>query len=617
VAQGGETVRAPRLLVLACDGADPHVILDNRQHLPLLDALCREGSYGIIDSLPRSADVWTTYYTGLPPHPHGAQAGRTPPSAEAAGRTRESPGLCLWDWLGRWGLSAGFVEPPYTYPAPEVNGFFVAGPPRPSPGRTDRAVHPPEMASLVDEEYTTALPKPPALKDLGVSRPVADLSDQELKQILSGGRFGNPPELLRPRLGQYADRVLRLYERRPVDVLWVHFPEARIAGHFLMHEQPPRSLVQVYAELDRVFARLTERLRPQSVLFLSDHGMVPAARLLTRDWSSPVMAETVREWSQRSHRLLSPDVAVVEGPDGVLYSGAPSPQGVYALRGPGVYRGQRCDIHFHDGFRLIARAAGLPAPTGKAGRTPPVFNEFSQRRAAEYDQQQWAANPDYLSAFLAFAELRPEHHVLEAGVGTGQVAAAGAPRVSRYVGVDNSEEMLAQARRKVPGVELLHADLRDVPLPARSFDRVLARSVLHHVTHGLDQVMRELHRVLRPGGRLVIGEGIPPSPESVAHFTEVFSLKEERLVLLPEHLVRLLEGAGFVDIRFRRYVMPQVSVRGWLERSDLSDALKARLLEMHRSTPPEVKRAYRTTVTEDDVLVDFTFALVSGTRPDW
>src|SRR5690606_28815213 len=105
--------------------------------------------------------------------------------------------------------------------------------------------------------------------------------------------------------------------------------------------------------------------------------------------------------------------------------------------------------------------------------------------------------------------------------------------------------------------------------------------------------------------------------ESVAHFTEVFSLKEERLVLLPEHLIQLLERAGFVDIRFRRYVMPQVSVRGWLERSDLSDALKARLLEMHRTTPPAVQRAYRTTITEDHVLVDFTFALVSGSRPHW
>lgn len=551
-------MRAPRLLVLACDGTDPRVILDNRPHLPMLDALCREGSYGIIDSLSRPADVWTTYYAGLPPKAHGEQARRVPESGEPAGHARDMPDLFLWDWMGRWGLTAGFVGPPYTYPAPGVNGFFVAGPPL---SGTDRAVHPPDLAS---------------------GNPLTELSDQELRQILSGGYFRNLPELLRPRLERYADWVLRLCERRPVDVLWVHFPEARLARHFLMREQLPRTLVRAYAELDRVFGRLAERLRPQSVLFLADHGLVPAAWQHTGEPPSPGMAE-----------------------------------GFFALRGPGVYRGKRCDIHFHDGFRLIVRAAGLPAPPGKAGRTPPVFNEFSQRRAAEYDQQQWAANPDYLSAFLAFADLKPEHHVLEAGVGTGQVAAVAAPRVARYVGVDNSEEMLAQAWRKLPGLELLHADLRAVPLPDRSFDRVLARSVLHHVTDGLEQAMRELYRVLRPGGRLVIGEGIPPSPESVAHFIEVFALKEERLVLLPQHLVRLLEGAGFVDIRYRVYVMPQVSVRGWLERSDLSEALKARLLEMHRTTPPEVQRAYRTTVTQDDVLIDFTFALVSGSRPSW
>ncbi len=610
-------MKAPRLLVLACEAADPHIILANRQRLPTLDALCRDGSCGIVDSLPRASEVWATYYTGLPPEVHGVQARSPAQSGEPADLTRVKADLFLWDWLGRWGLSVGFVEPPHTFPAPRIHGFFVSGAPRPPHRRTDRSVHPPELRALIDREYGAGIPKPPTLKELGVDRPFAGLSDEELNRILAGGYFGDLPERLRPHLEWYADWVLRLYERWPTDVLWVHFREADIAGRFLMHEQPPCTLVQAYAELDRICGRLIERLRPESVLFLSDCGVVPIAHLLTREPPNPAMAEVARECQQAGCRLLSPDLAVMEGPDGGLLSGTHAWQGFYALRGPGVYRGQRCDIHFHDGFRLIARAAGLPAPPDRVGRTPPVFNEFSQRRAAEYDRQQWAANPDYLSAFLNFADLKPEHHVLEAGVGTGQVAAAGAPLVARYVGLDNSEEMLVQARRKLPGLELLHADLRAVPLLDRSFDRVLARSVLHHVTHGLEQVMRELYRVLRPGGRLVIGEGIPPSPESVPHFTEVFALKEERLVLLPEHLVRLLEAAGFVDIRFERYVMPQVSVRGWLERSDLSDALKALLLEMHRSTPPEVQRAYRTTVTEDDVLVDFTFALVSGRRPEW
>ncbi|OTA42062.1 MAG: hypothetical protein A6D92_01820 [Symbiobacterium thermophilum] len=610
-------MRTPRLLVLACDAADPHLILAHRRRLPTLDRLCREGSYGIIDSLTRSGDVWTTYYTGLPPEVHGIQAVRLSKSKEPADLTKVKTDLFLWDWLNRWGLSVGFVESLYTFPAPQVNGFFVSGVPRPPHSQTDRSVHPPELRALIDLEYVAGIPKPPKLRDLGITKPFAELSDQELRETLARGYWTNMPELLRPHLERYADLVFRLYERRPVDVLWVYFLEADYAGHFLMHEQPPRTMVRAYAELDRIFGRLIARLRPETVLFISDHGMLPIGHLLTREPPNPVMAEMVWEYRQTRYRLLSPDLAVLEGQNGGIYSGTHNYQGFYALRGPGVYRGQRSDIHFHDGFRLIVRAAGLPVPAGRAGRTPPVFNEFSQRRAAEYDQQQWASNPDYLSAFLAFADLRPEHHVLEAGVGTGQVAAAGAPRVARYVGLDNSEEMLVQARRKVPGLPLVHADLRAVPLPDRSFDRVLARSVLHHVTQGLDQVMRELYRVLRPGGRLVIGEGIPPSPESVAHFTEVFSLKEERLVLLPEHLVQLLERAGFVDIRFRRYVMPQVSVRGWLERSDLSDALKARLLEMHRTTPPAVQRAYRTTITEDDVLVDFTFALVSGSRPHW
>lgn len=578
-------------------------------------SICENGACGHVDSIIHSCDIWTTHYTGLTPEQHGVNFLRLLAAKEPADLSKVKTDLFLWDWLNRHGLRTGFVEPLHAYPAPPVDGFFVAGQPRPQLFESDRCVYPPALAPLVDREYLAGIPKPPSLRDLGINRPFSEVRAEELLQVLQAGYFNDFPERVRPHLDWYTDLILRLYEQRPVDVLWVYFLETDIIGHFAYHESPPETLVRSYAEVDRVMAKLIDRLAPEGVVVISDHGMISIADLLQREQVSASMQYLQWEYQQTLHRAVAPDIVVVEGANRGLCTGTHADVAFYAASAPGIPAGTRANIHFHDVFRMILRCAGVPAPEGRPGRLPPIFTEFSQRRATEYDNLQWVSNDGYLMAFLQFAELEPTHSVLEIGVGTGQVAARGRELVQRYVGLDNSLEMLSIANQRVPGLPLMPTDARQIPADQKTFDRVLARSVLHHMTDGLEKTIAESLRVLKPGGQLIIGEGIPPSPASVAHFTEVFELKEERLVLLPENLVRMLEQAGFVDIRFDTYVMPQVSIRNWLEQTDLSQALKEKLLKMHRTTPPAVQRDYRTTITADDVRVDFTFALVSGRRP--
>lgn len=609
-------MNAPRLLVLAVDGADPHVIKRHLSRLPTLARLCAEGAHGLVESTIHSCDIWMTHYTGLSPDQHGVVALRLIKATAPTDRTHVKTDVFLWDWVNQYGLTTGFVEPLYTYPAPTVDGFFLAGPPRPTLVESAEVMKPAEMAPLVGMEYTASIPFPLSLRDLGIETPFAQVPDETLLRILQNGYNSDFPERIRPNLNRYVDMVLRLYERRPVDLLWVYFLEADIIGHFGFHEPSLDTLVRTYAELDTVFAKLIDRLQPEHVLVVSDHGMAPIADLFHKEQTVDSMRYLAWEYGQTAIRHLTPQISVLEGANKGLCTGTHHYQAFYALQGAGVHRGAIADIHYHDVFKMVLGTLGLPIPNGRAGKTPQIFHHFTSSRASLYDRLQWATDNAYLDAYLSFADLHPEHRVLEAGVGTGQVAARARNRVASVVGVDSSPDMIAIATKKLPGVTLVEADLQHLPVPDASFDRILARSVLHHVTHGLHDALCELHRVLRPGGRLVIGEGIPPSPASVHHFTEVFRLKEERLVLLPEHLVQMLEAIGFVDIRFAKYVMPQVSVRNWLEQSDLTPELRERLLLMHRNTSPAVQRDYRTTRRGDDVLIDFTFALVSGRRAE-
>lgn len=93
--------------------------------------------------------------------------------------------------------------------------------------------------------------------------------------------------------------------------------------------------------------------------------------------------------------------------------------------------------------------------------------------------------------------------LLDAGGGTGRVAEALRPHVGSIIVADVSRGMLAQAHQK--NLAATSAETERLPFADGTFDRVMMVDALHHVVHQADTV-RELYRVLKPGGRLVIEE---------------------------------------------------------------------------------------------------------------
>jgi SAM-dependent methyltransferase len=94
---------------------------------------------------------------------------------------------------------------------------------------------------------------------------------------------------------------------------------------------------------------------------------------------------------------------------------------------------------------------------------------------------------------------------LDAACGTGRFAEFLARRGHRVVGIDSSPDMLAHARRRVPGGEFCLAELHRLPLPDDSADVIVCALALVHVPR-LEPVLAEFARVLHPGGDLVISD---------------------------------------------------------------------------------------------------------------
>jgi SAM-dependent methyltransferase len=160
---------------------------------------------------------------------------------------------------------------------------------------------------------------------------------------------------------------------------------------------------------------------------------------------------------------------------------------------------------------------------------------------------------------LAALDLRAGESALDVGAGPGFLAQQMAVQVEpagRVCGIDISDDMLAIAAQRVtePGsapLELVNGGVETIPYGDATFDAVVATQVLEYVVD-LPHALREMHRVLRPAGRVVIvdtdWDSLVWQAPDPAVMARVLAAWGEHLAdpHLPRTLCRQLRRAGFV-----------------------------------------------------------------------
>jgi len=194
-------------------------------------------------------------------------------------------------------------------------------------------------------------------------------------------------------------------------------------------------------------------------------------------------------------------------------------------------------------------------------RIAPIYDAMNRVMTAGLDRR-WRR--------LAVREVVwPGDRVLDACCGTGELAVEAERRGGRVVGLDFSERMLERARRKSGTIEWVQGDALALPFADGEFDAVTVGFGVRNL-EDLELGLRELGRVLRPGGRIAVLEITRPR----GLLRPFFRLWLDVLVPLagrvlpggkaytylpasvrrfpgPEDLSRLLEEAEFQDVRFR------------------------------------------------------------------
>jgi SAM-dependent methyltransferase len=155
--------------------------------------------------------------------------------------------------------------------------------------------------------------------------------------------------------------------------------------------------------------------------------------------------------------------------------------------------------------------------------------------------------------FVEHAGLRAGVRAIELGCGTGLFVERVARSGATVVGLELSPNLLGQAMARVgslPNVALARGDAHRLAHPDGSVDAVYGSSILHHLH--LDLALREAHRVLKPGGRIVFTEPNILNPQVAFMFLVgpryYFGLSKDEMAFSRSRARRTLEEIGYVDV---------------------------------------------------------------------
>jgi ubiquinone/menaquinone biosynthesis C-methylase UbiE len=172
-------------------------------------------------------------------------------------------------------------------------------------------------------------------------------------------------------------------------------------------------------------------------------------------------------------------------------------------------------------------------------------------------------------------ELEPGAELLDVACGHGRIAHRLAERGARVTGLDADPFFLATAREAGSGADFVEGDMRSLPFSDASFDAALLwfTSFGYFDDDGNRAVLRELRRVLRPGGRAAVD--VQNLPRLLATFQRQSFVRRGADVMLDEHVfdeeARMIEtsrtyirGGNVREIHYRvRCFMPD-ELREWL-----------------------------------------------------
>lgn len=232
------------------------------------------------------------------------------------------------------------------------------------------------------------------------------------------------------------------------------------------------------------------------------------------------------------------------------------------------------------------------------------------KRAERYNNISWVTDEALFLLLEQALELTGKEKVLDAGIGTGVFAKYIIDKAGKVFGLDSSIEMLNLIKDE--RIESRLGDLLDMPYVNDFFDRIIFKNVLHHCIGVSSEIIRQALSVLKPGGKIIICEGIPPSNESISDYSQMLTLHENRVIFTVEDI--LLRLVDFKDLSAVRLVLKSKSIRNWIDNSIPDLEIRKVVFDQVLNTTSAYKEAANQVNRNGDIFVDMHFLIAKGTK---
>lgn len=227
-----------------------------------------------------------------------------------------------------------------------------------------------------------------------------------------------------------------------------------------------------------------------------------------------------------------------------------------------------------------------------------------------------------LEKLALLAAARPGTRALDIGTGAGHVAALLSRSGATVVALDPSEGMLSAARElygELSGLTFMCADAGASNLQSETFDLVTARHTLHHHRE-LTTTLREVRRLLRPGGRFVLVDETTPHPCVDSWFDELERTRDATHVRANtmSQWRSLIAEAGLLWVVGDDNTRYRIEVARWVERAGAGTAQRARIRRHLAEAPAEARELFAIeydSATGDALVIELPMAVILATKP--
>jgi len=235
-----------------------------------------------------------------------------------------------------------------------------------------------------------------------------------------------------------------------------------------------------------------------------------------------------------------------------------------------------------------------------------------KNRAEKYNRSSnWVKDQQLIRRIFELSGAGADSHVLDIATGTGLIAREFYGRVQKITGLDISPEMAEHATGCMD--EIVFSPVEELPFPGNSFDAVVCRQGLQFAE--LDRAIPEIHRVLKPGGRVVLCHltAYDDTDRELAFAIQKLRNPARRNYFMPTDISGVLKKQGFRSVEDIKYISDE-SVNQWIDNGAIPRENMDAIRDLYRSADEGFRRLHNVRFIEDDIMDEMLLVIATGMK---